>query len=282
MNDIDAIIKKADKLRPIPQVANKVMLIVQDPDSSIKDLSEVILYDQAVTANLLKICNSAYFGLRREIDSLHQAIVFLGMDQVADLVLLASAAGNFKIQQKGYDLRENDLWRYSVSSALIARDLAEMKGSKNNHFIFTAALLKDIGKVVMSQYVSDSFDKIIMLVSKDGLSFREAEKEVTGLDHAELGGLIAKKWKFSDNMVNIIRNHHLSEKPADSDIETSIVYLADIICMMMGIGVGSDGLAYRFYPDVLDSLGFSETDFQQIMVNFSVKFQKVEDMINKV
>ena len=282
MNDIDAIIKKADKLKPIPQVANKVMLIVQDSDSSIKDLSEVILYDQAVTANLLKICNSAYFSLCREINSLHQAIVFLGMDQVADLVLLASAAGNFKTEQKGYDLRENDLWRYSVSSALIARDLAEIKGSKNNHFIFTAALLKDIGKVVMSQYVSDSFDKIIMLVSEDGLSFREAEKEVIGLDHAELGGLIAKKWKFSDNMVDIIRNHHLSEKPTDSDFETSIVYLADTICMMMGIGVGSDGLAYRFYPDVLNSLGFSETDFQQIMVNFSVKFQEVEDMINKV
>ena len=152
MSDIEPIIKEIDKLRPVPKVANKVMSIARDPQSSMSQLSEVITYDQALTANLLRMCNSAYFGLPSKIDSVHQAIVYLGMDQLIDLVLMSSGVENLKGKQEGYDLDEGELWRYSVSSALLARELAEKKGSENNHLIFTAALLKDIGKVVLNQY----------------------------------------------------------------------------------------------------------------------------------
>ena len=279
MSDIQAIIKGIDSLKPIPQVANKVMSIVQDPDSSLSELSEVISYDQAITANLLKICNSAYVGLSRKVESVHHAIVYLGMDQVVDLVLMTAAAENLNRKQSGYDLCEGELWKYSVSSALIAKELAEKKGSKDNHLIFTAALLKDIGKVILNQYVADSFERINTLVSEHGFSFREAEKEVIGIDHAELGGMVAESWKFSPKMVDTIRNHHMSEQSSSDDFETSIVYLADTLCMMMGIGVGSDGLAYRFYRDVAERLNFTERDFQETIASFSENIQRVEELV---
>lgn len=279
MSDIQEIIKEIDNLKPIPQVANKIMSIVQDPDGSLSELSEVIAYDQVITANLLKICNSTYFGLSRKVESIHHAVVLLGMDQIVDLVLMTAAADNFKRQQSGYDLHEGDLWRYSVSSALIARGLAEKKGSKNNHRIFTAALLKDIGKVILSQYVADSFEKISMLVSERDYSFRKAEKEVIGVDHAELGGMVAESWKFSSRMVDTIRNHHKPEESSNNDFETSIVYLADTLCMMMGIGVGSDGLAYRFYRDVVDRLEFSERDIQESIASFGENIHRVEELV---
>jgi putative nucleotidyltransferase with HDIG domain len=256
------------------------MSILESPDSSVSELAEVIKYDPSLTANILKICNSAYFGLSREINSVQHAVNLLGMNQVADLVLMSSAAKNLKKGQEGYDLKEGELWRYSVSSALLARDLAAKKGQKDNHFVFTAALLKDIGKLVLNQYVADSYEKINALVNEDGLSFREAEKEVIGIDHAELGGMVADKWKFSDKMVNIIRNHHLSEESSISDFETSIVYLADTMCMMMGIGVGCDGLAYRFYQDTIEELDFSQRDFQEIMAGFGEKLYHVEELVS--
>lgn len=280
MNDIGKIIKEIDRLEPIPRVANKIMSLADDPDCPMSELSELILYDQALTANLLRICNSAYFGLSGRIDSVHHAVVFLGLAQVTDLVLLAGSAANLKKEQKGYGLHEGELWRNSVSSALIARELAEKKGSKNNHLIFTAALLKDIGKVILSRYVSDSFETIHGLVSEQGFSFREAEKKVLGIDHAEVGAMVGEAWKFSARMVEIIRNHHLSEKTQDSDFETSIVHLADILCMMMGIGVGSDGLAYRFHRGVVERLGFTEKDMQEAMFGFGDKLQQVEELIN--
>ncbi|MDY6949956.1 MAG: HDOD domain-containing protein [Thermodesulfobacteriota bacterium] len=280
MTAIDAIIARVDKLEPIPQVAHKVMSIVDDPESSLSDLTEVILYDQALTANLLKMCNSAYFALPEKVESVNHAIVLLGMDQIVDLFLLANAAGGLKAEQKGYDLHEGELWRYSVASALLARKLAERTTGENSHVVFTAALLKDIGKVVLSQYVADSFEKINGLVSQDGYSFKEAEKEVIGIDHAELGGLVTESWNFSSKMVNIIRNHHLSAETAEYDFETSIVYLADTLCMMMGIGVGSDGLAYRFHREVADRLKLSERDFQEIIAEFGGELQDVENLIN--
>lgn len=280
MNDVENIIKEIDKLQPIPQVAQKVLAIVQDRNSSLSELSTIIRYDPSLTANLLKVCNSAYFGLPNKIDSVQQAVVYLGAGQVVELVLMIGGAENLKKRQKGYDLSEGDLWRYSVSSALIARELAEKRGSKDNYLLFTGALLKDIGKVLLNQYVADASEKINTLVSKDGLSFKEAEKEVIGIDHAELGGIVAEKWKFSSEMVEIIRNHHLSEKLTRTNFEVSIIFLADTICMMMGIGVGSDGLAYRFHREVFEQLNFSDKDIQEIMLGFGEKLERVESLVS--
>ena len=125
MSNIKSIIKKIDGLKPIPQVASKVMSIAEDSESSMNDLSNVIIYDTGVTANLLKIVNSSYFGLPEKFDSVHQAIVYLGMAQVVDLVLLSASGENLQTAQEGYDLEAGELWKYSVSSALIAREISE-------------------------------------------------------------------------------------------------------------------------------------------------------------
>ncbi|MDY6879077.1 MAG: HDOD domain-containing protein [Desulfatiglans sp.] len=279
MKKIHKILDSINDLKPIPQVAQKVMFLASNPDSSLSELSEVITYDQGATATLLRLCNSAHFGLARKIDSVHQAVVFLGMTQVVDLVLMMAAAANLKPEQKGYDLGENDLWRYSVSSALLARELAEKLGSKENHLVFTAGLLKDIGKVVLNQYVADEAKEIENLVSEQGMSFGEAEKRVIGIDHAELGGRIARKWQFSPRMVNIIRNHHLTRTGPGTDLETSIVYLADVMCMMMGIGVGCDGLAYKFDEEIIERLDISQGEIMEIMAGFGEKLEQVEEFV---
>ncbi|MCF8061983.1 MAG: HDOD domain-containing protein [Deltaproteobacteria bacterium] len=277
--DIREIVARIDTLKPIPQVANKVMVVSENPQSSMSMLSEIIQYDQALTANLLKAANSAYFGLSRKVDSLHQAIVYLGMDKVVDLVVLGASSENYSQAQEGYDLAGGELWRSSVSSALIARDLAEKTEIDDTHAVFTAALVKDIGKVVLSQYVAESFEKINLLVSKHGFSFREAEKGVLGIDHAELGGMIAERWRFSGKMIDIIQHHHLPME-ARFETEAAVVYLADTLCMTMGIGVGSDGLAYRFQKNVLEKMGFSDRDFQEVIAGFGEQISHVEDLIN--
>jgi putative nucleotidyltransferase with HDIG domain len=280
MSDIKSIIKKIDGLKPIPQIASKVMSIAENPKSSMNDLSNVIMYDTAVTANLLKMVNSSYFSLSEKFDSVHHAIVYLGMAQVVDLVLLSAGSENLITAQEGYDLEAGELWKYSVFSALIARELAEKKGVEETHLIFTGALLKDIGKVILSQYVKDSFDEINGLVTEQNFTFREAEKQVIGIDHAELGGMVAENWNFSPRLVEIIRHHHRPQESSISGFESSIVYMADTICMIMGIGVGSDGLAYRFHRKVVERLELTERDFQKIIAGFIEKLGQLETMIN--
>jgi HD-like signal output (HDOD) protein len=279
MHDVTKIIDHIDRLKPIPKVANKIMSIAEDPLSSMADLAAVIQYDQAITANLLKVANSPYFGLRKKADSIQQAITYLGMDQILDLVFIQVSGGNLKGEQKGYDLDSGELWKYSVSSAVLAKTVAEFRKIKTSHLVFTAALLKDIGKVILSNYVGQYLHEIANLVSSRNISFREAEKVVIGIDHAELGRMVARKWHFSGRMEEMIGNHHLDDHWDEDDIEMCIVYLADTLCMMMGISVGSDGLAYRFHRKVIQKLDLTEKDLQIIMASFVEKMQDVDELV---
>ncbi|MGD9157449.1 MAG: HDOD domain-containing protein [Desulfobacteraceae bacterium] len=279
MSSIETIVNDIDKLKPVPRVMHKIMAAVSDPNSSMNEISEIIKYDQALTATLLKVCNSSYYSLPGEVDSVHKAIMYLGLQQVVDIVLMGSSSDNFKKGQKGYDLEDGNLWKAAVTSALISQELAEKEGIENSHFLFTAALLKDIGKVILSQYVAEEFDKIKTLVSDKGYSFGEAEKKVLGIDHAQLGALVAKNWGFNSKMVDIIKHHHRPREAREAPHEASIIYMADILCMMMGMGIGADGLAYRFHKDVMSELKFTEKDFQEIIIESSEKIKKVDELL---
>jgi putative nucleotidyltransferase with HDIG domain len=282
MIDIASIIKGIDKLEPIPQVTQKVMAVVNDPLSSATDLADIIQYDPALTANILKVCNSAFFGLTKRIDSIHQAVAYLGMDQVVGMAMLNLGTENLKQAQKGYDLREGELWKYSVLSAFMAREIASNKNQKDKHLIFTAALLKDIGKAVLSEYVGNYFDDIEKAIADRNITFRDAEKLIIGIDHAAVGAMVAEKWNFSGRMVDIIRNHHLGAGWPEHDIELAMVYVADTLCMIMGIGVGSDGLAYRFHPRVVRELHLNDIDLQMLMASFGEKLHELEDLLTRV
>ncbi len=282
MTSLQQLLSEVRNLKPIPAVANQLLAVVDDPGSSMEDISAVIQYDPVMTANVLRTCNSAYFGLKHPAESIKDAVNLLGTDQVIELVLLKSGAGTFAGRQSGYGLEEGEMWRYSVSSAVIAKEIAVRLKLENKNTLFTSALVKDIGKIILEKYVSRSLDQIKNLVAADQLSFREAEKKAIGIDHAELGAMIAKMWKFSPRMVKIIRHHHLADKAMIKDKEIAVVYLSDCISMMIGIGVGSDGLSYRFKDEAIRALGLTADDVALIIADFTGNMQKIENLLKIV
>ena len=282
MTAIQELIKEIKNLTPIPAVINQLLEVVDKPDSSMAEIANIIQYDPAVTASILRTCNSAFFGLKQPAESIKDAVSLLGTDQIVEIALMKSGAEVLGGDQKGYGLYDGAMWKYSVSSAIISKQIAGTLSLKNKNTIFTAALLKDIGKTVLDRFVGDSFEKINNLVVLKNFSFLEAEKRVIGVDHTELGGMIAKMWKFSPRMVKIIRNHHLSDLSMAEDKEIAVVYLADCVCMMMGIGVGADGLAYRFNRQVMEELGMTSEDISQIIARFVLNMKEVEDLLNVV
>jgi putative nucleotidyltransferase with HDIG domain len=279
MTKIRNIIKSIAKLKPMPQVVNKILQIQQDPDSSMEDLTRVISHDTITTANLLRAANSAYFVRATPFESVQQVVGFLGMDEVVDLVLLSNSASNLSQSQKGYGLEAGDLWRNGLSSALISREISRKMALSNSHLIFTGALLKDIGKVILDQYVGESSKEIYALVEKENQSFEEAEKKVIGIDHAELGAMAAAVWRFSPEMVEIIKHHHQPGNATKVRKEAAVVHLSDMLCMMMGIGIGSDGLAHGCDQDMIASMGLTDQDLQEVMAGFSDKLEEIEDLI---
>ena len=277
--NIHSIIQNIDTLTPIPAIANKIMEIASDPEGALSDLADVLQYDAELTTNLLKLCNSTYTGLTVKVDSARQAISLLGMDQVLEMVLLANTGKNMLKAQQGYGLARGELWKNSVATALLSKAIATDKRETDKFRVYTASLIKDIGKVIIESYVGRFIQRIQNLVDKKGYSFDQAEETILGIDHAKLGGMIAEKWNFSSKMVFMIRNHHLNEAAARSDVETAIVYLADTVSRMVGIGIGADGLAYKVYQDIFDNLGVSEKELQRIISDFHLYLNKAERLL---
>ncbi len=275
MLTLASIAEEIDHLKPVGDVAGRVMALLDDPDCGMSDLSEIIRHEPALTANVLKLANSAYFGLPGKIEDARQAIIYLGMTLVVDLVLLVSCSDSFAGAHEGYALDAGALWKSAVSAAILANDLAELKGVQSRSRVFTGALLRDIGKVVLNQHVQAGIDAITACVEQQGVTFREAEMEVLGFDHAQVGAMVAEKWHFPPVLACIIRHSH---DPATADAcfaEASLVYVADVMCRKMAIGVGLDDPHYPIDEHLVRSVGISETQMEAVAAAFDSKMERI-------
>ena len=279
MADLSKILKKVNQLDPIPTVIHKVLDLAADPESALEDMVSVVERDPAITANLLRTVNSAHMGLPVKVDSVHQAVAMLGLQQIVELVLSQNVSGNLKRSQKGYGLAKGDLWRQSLAVAMLARTLADQHDLMSLPAIYTAALLKDIGKVILHEFVADQLSAIQKLVSRKGLSFVEAEMEVLGMDHTTLGGMIAKQWHFSPHMIYMIENHHLTNPASRNDPATATLYLADMVAMMVDTGIGVDRLAYHVYQDVFNFFFPDKQQLKGLMITYKGYQRKIYEFV---
>lgn len=278
MNAQQDIISRVGTLPPLPDTAVKLMEVINDPSSSVDEIVEVIRYDQAVTADVLKLCNSAYFGLSRSITSLNEAMLRLGTVKVLQLVMSVHTSSILANEQRGYGLDPGVLWRHSVAVALAASIVAQKINLTNVNLVFTGGLLHDIGKVVLNEYVAEEFGKILGLVKENRLSFVEAEHQVLGYSHQEIGGKIARMWKLPDPIVRCIRYHHDPGDLETPDPLIDAVYLANCVCLMLGIGLGEDGLYYRADDAVLERNHLNERDLEDVGAQTVVDLQRVEEL----
>jgi putative nucleotidyltransferase with HDIG domain len=275
------ILKSIQTLPPFPATIQKVMALAGDPDSSLTELVAVVRFDQAITANILRICNSAYFGLRRPVDNVNDAIMHMGKKNVLRAVMASGLSRYFRTT-KGYDVKGGDLWEHAVAVALMSQICAARLSRPDDPRLFTAGVLHDIGKMVLGEFVHESWQKIQDLVEKQRYSFLEAEEEVIGVNHAELGGEIALIWKFPDEILKAIAFHHRPDLLADDDAVPWIVYLSNQVCHIMGIGVGTDALAYRSVGDVAGRFQLKQRDLENMMAELHLKLQGARELVSIV
>ncbi len=280
MTTFEFSIEEIDHLKPVSDVAGKVMALLDDPECGLSDLVEIIRYEPALTTNVLKLANSAYFGLPGKMEDAKQAIIYLGMTQVVELVLLACCSEPFKGDHEGYEMAGGDLWRNAVSAAIIAGDLSALKGVKQSSLAFTGALLRNIGKVVLDPYVLSAKDKILGRINTQDLTFMAAERQVLGLDHSQVGALIAKKWNFPSALQCVIRYYHTPLEAEGCFAEASIVHLADSLCRKMQIGLGVDDAYYLEDERASRSLGFTEIQIQNVIDDFGRKMERVNALFD--
>jgi putative nucleotidyltransferase with HDIG domain len=234
----DELINNAGDLKVLPFVARKVLETLNYEGSTIDDLSNIIEKDQTIAARVLKISNSALYGLRHEVTSLHQAILILGFKTIRSLVLSVST----KALYKNFGMKEKMLWDHSVGAAIAAKILSVGFGFEAGEVSFIGGLMHDFGKVVMNNETPDVFGEVMMRIYNEDIESTVAEEEVYGFNHAEIGARVVEKWGFSPLIVSILENHHLGKVSfqdiTDPTVARSIalVNLADHICKVLGIG----------------------------------------------
>ena len=282
MNLDSKIGKSLNRLPAFPATVHKVTSLINNPDSSLSELVDVIRLDQAITANILRMCNSAYFGLRHKVDNVHDAIMYLGKQNVVRAVLAAGCSRFFK-DTPGYEAEAKDLWEHAVGSALLSQILAKKILKHEDSQLFTAALLHDIGKVILGEFVGEKYHEIKSTMSTRLCSFLEAEEEVLGVNHAGIGGVITAVWNFPPNIQQAVAYHHRPDRhPSIESPMPWLIHLADQGCLMMGIGLGTDGLLYHGLDEAMSRFGFTHKDFEEAMALLVKELDSARELVGIV
>jgi putative nucleotidyltransferase with HDIG domain len=242
---IASVVDEIDALPRLPESALRIMDALRNPQASMAKIVEAIRFDQSMTTELLRICNSAYYSRSRRIASLQEAIVVLGATNLMRIVLAAHSRTLLAAEQRGYGLPPGALWRHSVAVALAGDKLGEGLPPAQRATLFTAGLLHDVGKILLNERMELNYAAIALRVARERIPFPQAEQEVLGFTHADVGAAIAERWGLPEPIVRCIRYHHQPALARTSDPLLDRVHVADIACLLLGIGGGDDGTHYR-------------------------------------
>ncbi len=217
------------ELPTLPTVVAQVMVTMDQPTSSARDLERLVANDQAIAARLLKLANSAFYGLPGKVTSLSRAITLLGFNTVRSLVLTIGIVDRFSGPSRNKYFDRGEFWEHSLSVAVAARQLIGKDPTVNPEEAHIAGLLHDIGKVIVDHSMPEKFAKAMQMVHEQGMDPLEAERETIGLSHDEIGALVAVKWRFPDFIRETLAYHHRPDEAEKFPAMVQVVNLADTI-----------------------------------------------------
>jgi putative nucleotidyltransferase with HDIG domain len=278
MDDAKVIAAKVGDLPPLPHVASRVIELVGNPDTNAGDLEQVISRDQALTARVLKIANSALFGRREMVSTLSQAIVLLGFKTVHSLVIAASTETFYR--STSIRFKDKLLWEHAVATALAAGYLARDCRYRGVEEAFLGGLLHDIGKVALDINLEERYQGIIERVYNEEVTFVDAEREMLGFDHAEVGALVVKKWNLPEALEEAVRLHHRAMSSLVDPTLCAIVSLANSACVKLGIGLERLPKLDLASLDVAVRLKMTAERLSRLLQNVESKLVEEKELFN--
>jgi len=278
---IRQVVEQITRIPALPVLVHRLLALLNDPESKSADIAKAIERDPALTANILKYANSAYFGFADPVNSINEAIVRVGINKIYQVASTSLIRDNIKGQAPGYGQTSEDLWKHATAVSIMTDRLCKRLQIKDNGSIYTAALIHDFGKIALESFVRDNFDHIQQLVGDENLSFGEAEARILGIDHAEGGSRFASNWNFRKEIVDIICWHHNPNGAEEISPGIDLVHIADAVCLMQGFGLGSDGLAYHYNADSVKRLGVTDTHLEVALTELIGEMEKLDELTTK-
>ncbi|GHV28129.1 phosphohydrolase [Synergistales bacterium] len=275
------VLRRVKDIPSLPQFVIETLNKLDDPTSSAADVASKLSKDEGLVVRVLRLANSAYYGISRRITNISEAISYLGFKTIKSIVLAASVYKFMDSSFAGYALDRGELWKHSQSVAAACRYVCTKNRVCDPEAAYIGGLMHDIGKIVLNDYVRFGYSIILRLVEEDCVQFCDAERQVLGFDHAQVGGLVMEQWNLPDLYTCITTYHHTPwDLPEDKIPEyqsiVDVVHVCNGICIMLGVGIGADGMQYNISPDSLERLGMTDK-LEEIMGEFVDLFLSLEE-----
>jgi putative nucleotidyltransferase with HDIG domain len=273
----DQIVSDIKSLPSVPGIAGKILALLNNTETTSRQIEENLRYDPGLTANILKIANSSYFGFAARVGSIRQAIIMLGSRRLVQIVMASCVNAILEKPIPGYDLSPGELWKHSIAVSVASEGLMKTLKISDLGNVFTAGLLHDIGKLILGNYIQGDLDEIEKIIA-GGASFESAVQQVVGTDHAEIGAEILNQWSFPPDLVEVVRWHHEPGRGNRASIFLDIVHVANVICMMMGIGAGREELQLEPSPFSIKRLELKLKHIELVASQTLQWVQELEDI----
>ena len=282
MKTMEEILSPIRALPTLPDIVLRVMRLSNDPETPIDSIVDVLKLDQGVTANVLRLCNSPFYAKSRKVESIHDAVVYLGAKAIVDFLMAGFCSTFFRRPLEGYRLEEGQLWQNSVAVGIASEEIATAASGGNKEsqsLAYTAGLLHGIGKIVLNQSCHDDLVKVLRKVEQDRVAFEIAEKEILGISHCEAGAEIARRWRLPPSIVDAIAHYPNPEEAQENPWLVSCVHLGNLLVLSMGMGMDVDGLAAEFHPGAVERIGLDMPAIMRLSVTILERYNAAIDTI---
>ncbi|MBX3395730.1 MAG: HDOD domain-containing protein [Phycisphaerae bacterium] len=276
---VDAAISDVGEIATLPEVTVKIIQIVENPKSTARDLHEVIKNDPALSARILKVVNSAFYGLPGQIASIDRAIVLLGLSAVKNIAIAASMTHLFNSGPAIEGFSGSEVWKHSIGTGVAARMLSAAQGRPTVEESFLGGIIADLGLLVERQVFPKQLAEVIAQLDADGGDFCELEQQVIGADHQAFGAALAGKWRFPQPLCTTIGYHHKPHvlAPAMRELPT-LVCIADILVSRLGMGFCTYGEDMEIPMEFLDVVKLTPEAVQNVMDQLPEQVALVENI----
>ncbi len=264
METIKRVLRGVEDFPTLPTIYTTLSEVMANPNSTPSDAADVISRDQSAASKLLKTANSSLYGFRGRIDSVTQAIFYIGFEEVKNIILTLSILDIFRKTKFEHDFNPVELWKHSIAVGVITRNIGAQLGVKNLEHYFIAGIMHDIGKLLFFRSIESDYLKTIRNAYDNNISIRDSEAEILGVTHTVAGELIAEKWKLPISIKNCIRHHYTGVVDGKVDNMVATIHLANIIARLYELGETGDDIVPEPNINIWATLNIQDNLFSNL------------------
>lgn len=273
MDMITKIIQGVDSFPTLPTIYQALSDVIANPRSTTDDAAHVIQQDQACTSKILQTANSPIYSIHGKVDSISNAIFYIGFEEVKNLVIALSILDLFKKTESTDFFNPIDLWKHSIGVGVTTKIIGDYFGIKKVGNYFVSGIMHDIGKLFFIRYFHQEYGKVSSYAMENKITMREAETQKMGISHTNVGGLLCDKWKLPPSIKNAIKNHHTGIVGGKVDSLTGCVHIANIFAKILEFGNSGDQIIQQSNFEVLNSLSINNEMFTNILPKINIDYE---------